>query len=194
MNNLFKFATLFLVLISPTIHANFFPASGKQIYKMIHWPVNENDDVIEGEFYLEALSTKSEDGIIHTEYRSSSTTFPKFQYFSVDESKGISINGLTYIGPGSDELEGESYKLVSLPLQSGAKEDFPLMLTKVKGEEEITLVNNHKVLATKLELIGTWNHYYTMVGNYWITPGLGIVKASYTTVDGRNVELLLENQ
>ena len=27
-----------------------------------------------------------------------------------------------------------------------------------------------------------------MAGDYWLVEGLGIVKASYITVDGRNVE------
>lgn len=192
-----KLRTLLLVslsLIYPIFSfASFFPTQGQMSYLMVHEPVEGDEGPVVGEFLLEALSSKETVNGVETEYRSSSTTFPEYQFFTISEDSEIHINGMTYIGPGSDEVSGESYALVSKSMEIGSRQDYPLMLSKVLNVENVALVDGTVVQAHRIELIGTNGNYYTMAGNYWLVDGMGIVKASYTTVDGRNVELLLNS-
>ncbi len=171
--------------------ASIFPSNGKVFtYSMVHSSVEPGaEDTYIGTFTMEVLERVVDGTTITTSFRSSSTTFPQFQFFSItEEADEITINGITYIGPGSDEVSGEKFVLASLPLEIGTRQDYPLMLADVK-ESGVFKFNDQNLEAYRISLIGTLGHYYTMAGNYWIAPEHGIVKARYTTQDAHNVEL-----
>lgn len=186
-----KYLAILLLCFPFFVHASFFPQAGKVlIYKMVHSPVDPADeDTVEGEFALEALSSnETADGLV-THFKSYSSTFPKPQFFDVIENKdSVNISGITFIGPGSDEVMNDQFTLFSKPLNKGDRQDFPLMLSEVKEAGTLEILGQ-VYPAQRISLIGTYGHYYTMAGDYWLVDGLGMVKAVYTTVDGHNVEL-----
>ena len=49
---------------------------------------------------------------------------------------------------------------------------------KVIGKEILTIMDQ-PINAVKVYVIGTYNQDYTIVGNYWLAKGIGIVKSSY---------------
>lgn len=182
---------LALMFFPSLVLADFFPQAGQVLtYQMIHWDVDGNDPVTEGEFVMEAVSTVQTAAGVRTDYISYSSTFPNPQKFSIYEGETIVIEGITYIGPGSDEVFGDRFTLARLPLALGQKHDTPLMLADFVSTEQLE-IGGKLFDSYRVSLIGSWGHYYTMAGNYWLVPGLGIARAEYTTVDGRHVQLNL---
>lgn len=183
-----RILVLLLCLLPSFSFAAFFPQSGQVLtYQMAHYDTEGTEEVSGGEFVIQALDSQMTPDGLKTKYLSYSTTFPTPQYFSITEGKRIIVEGITYIGPGSDEVPGSCFSLVALPMTMGEKQDEPLMLSTIMPQDTLT-IGGSVYQATRVSLIGTWGHYYTMAGDYWLVEGLGIVKASYITVDGRNVE------
>ncbi|PIQ24196.1 hypothetical protein COW36_10265 [bacterium (Candidatus Blackallbacteria) CG17_big_fil_post_rev_8_21_14_2_50_48_46] len=103
--------------------------------------------------------------------------------------QGALVQGATYLGAGADYIEGLQVDFMHMPLATGARWEEENWLAKVIGPESITMPAG-QFNATRVDVIGTFQQYYTNVGDYWITPGLGIVYARYT-IPGWHVEMKL---
>lgn len=95
------------------------------------------------------------------------------------DEQGVTIKDTTYIGPAADIAKGHSIDFLHIPLQVGAKWDDGLWIGKVKGQETIQ-VPAGTYETYKIEIIGAYDHAYSAVGDYWVAPGVGIVKSDLT--------------
>lgn len=100
----------------------------------------------------------------------------------VQGPKGVTLKDMTFLGIGSDEVKGLSIDFVRQPLQPGMRWEEENWLAKVVGMETVTVAAG-TYQAWHIDVIGTFDHAYTYVGDYWIAPGAGVVKAVYTVPD-----------
>lgn len=102
----------------------------------------------------------------------------RFPTLTLDDT-GVTVAGETYWGSGAREAEGFGFKLVDFPLNPGHKWDDGNWAGTIKGQETVT-VKAGTFTAWRVEAFGTFNHAYTAVGDYWIAPGVGVVKSDLT--------------
>lgn len=102
---------------------------------------------------------------------------------------GVQLQDFNFLGFGSDEIKGLKIDFMHAPLQAGMRWEEENWLAKVKGVETVSVPAGN-FQAWRVEVIGTYDSAYTAVGDYWIAPGAGIVKAVYT-VPEIHVEMLL---
>lgn len=100
----------------------------------------------------------------------------------VQGPNGVQLRDFTFLGFGSDEVKGLSIDFLRNPLQAGIRWEEDNWLAKVKGQETIQTAAG-RFQAWRIEVIGTYDHAYTAVGDYWVVAGIGIVKAVYTVPD-----------
>jgi hypothetical protein len=98
------------------------------------------------------------------------------------DDQGVVMKNVAYIGPAAGIAEGHTIDFLHLPLQTGAKWDDGLWCAKVQGQETVQ-VPAGTFNAYKIYVIGTYEQAYTAVGDYWVAPGVGIVKSDLTCED-----------
>lgn len=115
-------------------------------------------------------------------------TFTERYRFPVLSMSGdaIELRGVTYWGTAASDTETLTVAFLRLPLKAGSKWDDGLWSGEVKGRERVT-VPTGTYDAWKVSVIGTYEQQYTAVGNYWVAPGVGIVKSDLS-IPGWNVE------
>jgi hypothetical protein len=106
----------------------------------------------------------------------------RFPELSFDE-QGVTLRGVTYYGPMAGEAEGHAIDFLHLPLAAGTRWDDGAWIGQIKGEETVK-VDAGTFKAWKVAVIGTYDQAYTAVGDYWIAPGVGIVKSELNTPAG----------
>jgi len=108
----------------------------------------------------------------------------KYRYptLSWDES-GVYLGDVTYWGPMAVTAERHQIGLMQFPLTVGKKWDDGQWVGEMLKEETVT-VPAGTFKAYKIGAIGTYDNAYTVVGDYWVTPGVGIVKSDLNTPDG----------
>jgi hypothetical protein len=114
----------------------------------------------------------------------------RFPTVTLDDT-GVKVTGVTYWGSGAREADGHSFKLVDFPLTPGHKWDDGDWAGTIKGQETVT-VKAGTFTAWRVEAFGTFNQEYTAVGDYWIAPGVGIVKSALTIPSTENFYLQTE--
>lgn len=107
----------------------------------------------------------------------------------VQSPQGIQLKDMTFLGHGAEQVRGLSIDFVKLPLQTGARWEDPNWIGKYKGQEKV-VVPAGTFQAHRIEVIGTFDHAYTAVGDYWLVPGKGIVKSTLT-VPNWHIETVL---
>lgn len=113
------------------------------------------------------------------------TSFPTL----VQSAQGVRLEDMSFLGIGADEVNGLNLDFMRLPLQANARWEDDNWIGKVKGQETVT-VPAGTYQAWRVEVIGTLDSAYTAVGDYWIAPGVGMVK-SRLTVPGFHTESVL---
>lgn len=93
--------------------------------------------------------------------------------------KGIMLQDRTFLGYGAETVQGLNVDLVHEPLAIGDRWEDAYFSGKVLRTEKVE-VPAGTYEAWRIEIIGTYGQNYTAVGDYWIAPGVGIVKAVYT--------------
>lgn len=101
----------------------------------------------------------------------------------------VDIKGITYLGFGGVKAEDLSIEFLHLPFKEGEKWDDKLWTGQTMKNEKITIPSG-TYNTWKISVIGTYQQAYTAVGNYWISPGIGIIK-SELAVPGWTVESVL---
>lgn len=114
----------------------------------------------------------------------------RFPTLTLDDT-GVTVSGTTYWGSGAREADGFSFKLVDFPLNPGHKWDDGNWAGTIKGQETVT-VKAGTFTAWRVEAFGTFNQAYTAVGDYWIAPGVGVVKSALTIPSSENFYLQTE--
>jgi hypothetical protein len=110
----------------------------------------------------------------------------RFPTLTMDD-QGVRIAGTTYWGSGAREAEGYAFQLVGFPLTPGHKWDDGEWAGTIKGQETVK-VQAGTFQAWNVEAFGTFDHEYTAVGNYWIAPGVGIVKSALSIPGGLSLQ------
>jgi len=109
----------------------------------------------------------------------------------VQSPQGIQLQDMTFLGLGSDEVRGLSIPFVQQPLSPGQRWEDENWIGKVKGLEPVT-VPAGTFEAWRIEVIGTYDRAYTAVGDYWLVPGMGVVKSAYTVPNFHIESVLLQ--
>lgn len=184
--------TAYLLFLSSSVFAGIFP-NEKTLFKydVIFSPVNDPTEVLKGEMTLELYDVKKVESRTVFSFRQSSSIFPRFKYFEAAESRdGLWLKNITFLGVGSDSIQAE-YPLLTFPLRFGRLARSRVLESKLVAMDEVYFYGELHT-AYRISVIGSWENYYTIVGNYWIVPNLGIVQAKYVT-DGWDVTLRLRS-
>jgi hypothetical protein len=159
-------------------------------YDVVLTPTDDTLAETPGTFTSMIQAVKQVDGKTFIEMREEDSYVYgyRFPVLEINE-KSLTLKGVTYLGPLSSTVDGHTIDFLHLPLQAGAKWDDGQWISKVKGKEGIS-VPAGSYDAWKIEVIGVFDHAYTTVGDYWIAPGAGIVKADLA-LDGYRAEYSL---
>lgn len=111
-----------------------------------------------------------------------------FPVLTIDKDN-VSLKGVTFLGFGSMPAEDLTIDFLHLPFKAGEKWDDGLFTGQTMKNEKVTIPSG-TFDAWKVSVIGTYQQAYTAVGNYWISPGVGIIK-SELSVPGWTVETVL---
>lgn len=113
-------------------------------------------------------------------FRASTSFGGKYQYPRVLESaQGVRLLDATLLGMGADEVKGLSIDFLHKDLKVGQRWEDENWIAKVKAQEDV-IVPAGRFKAWKIEVIGTFEQAYTAVGDYWLVPGVGMVKSVLT--------------
>ena len=143
-------------------------------------PVNDPlvSDKAEYTLQVEAVNPQAQGQEIV--FRASTSFGGKYQYPRVLESpQGVRLLDATLFGMGADEVKGLSIDFLHKDLKTGQRWEDENWIAKVKGQEEV-IVPAGRFKAWKIEVIGTFEQAYTAVGDYWLVPGVGMVKSVLT--------------
>lgn len=102
----------------------------------------------------------------------------RFPVVTFDGDKLV-IAGVTYWGAAAEQADDLANEFLHLPWVPAEHWDDGNWAGKVVGRETVT-VPAGTFDAWRVEGIGTYEQEYTVVGDYWFAPGVGIVKSSLT--------------
>jgi len=151
-----------------------------------------NDPLVEekGTYTLELLKSTPAPQGQQLELRAQSSFTSRYSFPSLlQTNSGVQLQDMTFLGLGSDEVKGLKIDFLHAGLQNGQRWEDPNWIAKVKGFESVS-VPAGTFQAWRIEVIGTYDHAYTAVGDYWIAPGTGVVK-SKMTIPNWHVETVL---
>ena len=90
--------------------------------------------------------------------------------------QGLQLQDMTFLGIGSDAVRGLKINFLELPSQAKQRWEDENWIGYYKGQETVR-VPAGEFKCTRISVIGTFNHAYTAVGDYWLAPGMGVVKS-----------------
>lgn len=141
-----------------------------------------NDPLVEekAEYTLKVEEVNAQPQGQEVVFRASTSFGGKYQYPRVLESaQGVRLLDATLLGMGADEVKGLSIDFLHKDLQVGQRWEDENWIAKVKAQEDV-VVPAGRFKAWKIEVIGTFEQAYTAVGDYWLVPGVGMVKSVLT--------------
>lgn len=174
------------------LNAGFFPtqAGYRWEYGVTIAPVNDPLVEEKGSYTLELEKVTPAPQGQRLELRAQSSFTSQYSFPSLLQNQnGVQLQDMTFLGLGSDEVKGLSIDFLHTGLQNGQRWEDPNWIAKVKGFETVT-VPAGTFQAWRIEVIGTYDHAYTAVGDYWLAPGTGVVK-SKLTIPNWHVEMVL---
>lgn len=153
-------------------------------YQVMAHPPDDPYVDIPGTDTLELTGTRKVKGatVLQLKERDAYALGERYPELSFDDEL-VAVRNVTYVGPFADGVEGHRFELLRLPAVVGSKWDDGLWAGKVLAEETVQ-VPAGTFRAFKVEAIGTYQQAYTVVGDYWIAPGTGIVKSHLNTPGG----------
>lgn len=181
---------LFLIfsLMSVSHAAYFANLEGQITYDILYTLADNPEEVLEGKFYLEILSKEENEKSTTLHCRQYSTIFPRYKLFDIIETETeVYINGVTYIGPGSDQID-QQYLFLKKKLTINDRVINDLISLHVKSSE-IRTISQRPYEIYELDIIATYDQFYTFVGTHWVTDSLGIVESSFITDGGHHIIL-----
>lgn len=90
--------------------------------------------------------------------------------------QGIQLEDMTFLGIGSEAVRGLKIDFLKLPFQAQQRWEDEYWIGSYKGRETVR-VPAGEFEAERVSVIGTFQNAYTAVGDYWIAPGVGVVKS-----------------
>lgn len=165
--------------------ASFFPTEVGYTwqYAVAAHPTQDPDTTVDGTqtFRVEGSRKTRAGSTINLRESDSYTMRDRFPTLTVSEDK-IVVQGVDYLGPVATVIPDIKTDFLRFPLASGKKWDDGNWLGEVKGMEKVT-VPAGTFDAYRVSVIGTYDHAYTTVGNYWVAPGVGIVMSHLAIED-----------
>lgn len=159
-------------------------------YNVVFHPTNDPYVDYDGTLSLEVDKSKksNDETIINLRQIDSLNNEYNFPVMKVSKNN-VSVSGVTYLGFGSLKADDLSIDFLHLPFKAGEKWDDSLFTGQTMKQEKVTIPSG-TYDAWKVYVIGTYEQQYTAVGNYWIAPGIGIIK-SELSVPGWTLESTL---
>ncbi len=150
------------------------------VYNITLNPVNDPMVEEKGEYTLRVEEVNKKPNATEIVFRASSSFGGKYQYPRLQESaSGTRLLDATFLGLGAEEVRGLQVDFLHKDFKTGQRWEDENWIAKVKGQENVQ-VPAGSFKAWKIEVIGTFERAYTAVGDYWIVPGVGIVKSVLT--------------
>ena len=132
-------------------------------------------------------SSRKQDGTVVVNCRAIDTFTERYRFPQLTLSGNqVNLRGVTYWGSAASEVGGLTIDFLHLPLKVGARWDDGEWIGEVEAREKVT-VPTGTYDAWRINVIGTHDRVYTAVGNYWVAPGVGIVKSDLA-IPGWNIE------
>lgn len=156
-------------------------------YKVVAHPADDPYVDYEGTETMEIESVRREGTATVLSMRAIDSFTTRYRYPVVTMTADkVTIRDVEYLGVAAATVEGHSFDFLRFPLTAGTKWDDGLWIGEAKGQETVTVgAGTHR--AYKVSAIGTHAQAYTAVGDYWVAPGVGIVKSDLN-IPGWNVE------
>ncbi len=133
------------------------------------------------------VSSRKTDGSVLVECKAFDTFTSRYRFPKlVMTGDKVVMQGVAFWGSMAWGVDDLKIDFLQLPLKVGARWDDGAWIGEVEGREKVT-VPTGTYDTWKVSVIGTHDEVYTAVGNYWIAPGVGIVKSDLS-VPGWNVE------
>lgn len=159
-------------------------------YDVVYHPTDDPYEDLNGTYTLSVEKSRKNGTQTVINLRAIDTVNTEYFFPTLTITKNnISVSGVTYLGFGADKAEDLKTDFLHLPIKEGEKWDDGLWLGETKKLEKVTIPSG-TFDAWKINVIGTYNNAYTAVGNFWITPGIGIIK-SELAVPGWTFESVL---
>ncbi len=175
--------------IKPAITINnnpaktFFPIDPDFVwqYDVVFHPADDPYVDYKGTYTLKVEKSKKKNEQTVLILRGMDTLNNEYHFPEITMDKdNVSIKGVDYFGFGAVAADDLNIDFLHLPLKLGNSWDDGLWTGKVKSVEKVS-VPAGTFEAWKIDSIGTYNQAYTAVGNYWVVPGIGIVKSELNT-------------
>lgn len=159
-------------------------------YDVVFHPADDPYVDYKGTYTLEVESSKKSSNNTVINLRGIDSLYSKYNFPVLTISKdNVSVKGITYLGFGAVPAEDLTIDFLHLPFKAGEKWDDELWTGQTMKSEKVTIPSG-TYDAWRINVIGTYQQTYTAVGNYWISPGIGIIK-SELSVPGWSVESFL---
>lgn len=170
------------------ITAMFFPIEPgtKQVYSTTISPTSDPDATVSGSYTLLVEGVKRKEGEIEVELRTSDsyTDRARLSRLRLFDDR-VLLEGVTFLGVGEQPAPDLSTEFLRLPLAVGARWDDGQWIGEVREQVRVNTPLGERD-AWRVLVIGTYDHTYTAVGSYWVTPGMGVVRAELS-IEGWNV-------
>jgi hypothetical protein len=156
-------------------------------YDVLAHPSDDPDVDYHGTETVRIVSSRKQDGAVMVECKAIDTFTSRYRFPQlVVTGDKVIMRGVTYWGSAASEAEGLSIAFLQLPLTVGARWDDGEWIGEVEAREKVT-VPTGTYDAFRVNVIGTHDDVYTAVGDYWVAPGVGIVKSDLS-IPGWNIE------
>lgn len=156
-------------------------------YDVLAHPTDDPDVDYRGTETVRIESSRKQDGKVILTCRAIDTFTERYRFPQLTLSGDqVTLRGVTYWGTGASEVGGLTIDFLHLPLKVGARWDDGEWIGEVIRKETVT-VPTGTYEAWRIDVIGTHDQVYTAVGNYWVAPGVGIVKSDLS-IPGWNIE------
>ena len=156
-------------------------------YDVVAHPTDDPDVDYRGTETVKIESSRKQDGTVIVNCRAIDTFTERYRFPQLTlSSNQVTLRGVTYWGSAASEVGGLTIDFLRLPLSVGSRWDDGEWIGEVVRKEKVT-VPTGTYDAWRINVIGTHDQVYTAVGNYWVAPGVGIVKSDLS-IPGWNIE------
>ncbi len=156
-------------------------------YDVLAHPSDDPDVDYHGTETVRIVSSSRQDGTLSVTCKAIDTFTSRYRFPQlVVTGDKVVMRGVTYWGSAASGEDDLAVEFLQLPLKVGARWDDGEWIGEVEALEKIT-VPTGTYEAYRINVIGTHDDVYTAVGDYWVAPGVGIVKSDLS-IPGWNIE------
>ncbi len=185
MNNLSSLLIASLLLSTAAFAEDFFPTGDNHVwtYEAKVTPSSGVGKTRSGSYVLETLGIERSEGNTVVSLRARDSFSPRLKFPTIVQGDGgLVLEGVTYLGSLAQDTVDHSIRLMEFPLVERQRIDDGDWIAYTKERVELEY-RGSPIEARKFYVIGTHEARYTIVGDLYFSPGLGLVKVDATIVD-----------